>query len=155
MGLFDNDKKGAGAANKAMASPQNQQLEYNRGRLGRLGSLVGGIAGTLIPIPGVGSWLGAGLGSLIGNSAGQLISGGRFDPVDAVTAGVGGGIGGVAGSALGPVVGQTAGNVGGQVLGQGIAGQMNPPPPQPQPNPMYAQQMGLAPIPQQMRQRGW
>ena len=146
-GLFENKAKGpAGAAT----------MEQNRGRLGRLGSLVGGIAGTLIPIPGVGSWLGAGLGSMIGNSAGQLISGGQFNPVDTLTAGVGGGIGGVAGGALGPVIGQGVGNVAGQALGQGVANMGNPPPQQqpPPPDP-YAQGMATAPVPMQMRNRKW
>ncbi len=112
---------------------QNQQQEYNKDRLVTINSLLGGIAGSFIPIPGVGSWFGAGLGGMVGNAVGQLISGGQFDPVDSVTAGLGSGIGGVAGGALSPVIGQGAGNVAGQLAGQ--AGMnflmpQQPPPPQ-------------------------
>ncbi len=94
---------------------QQQRQQFNQQRLGRLGGLVGGVAGSLIPIPGVGQWLGAGLGSMLGNAGGQIISGGQFNAGDMLTSGVLGGVGGAAGQALGPVAG---GAIPGQILGQ-------------------------------------
>ncbi len=108
------DRMGQMAGNYAQAmAEQRAQEEAEKkkrsGTLRKLGGLVGGVAGSLIPIPGVGQWLGAGLGSMLGNAGGQLISGGQFNAGDMLTSGVLGGVGGAAGQALGPVAGGAAG----------------------------------------------
>lgn len=142
--MLDKDKK----KNSVLKDPyQQQQQEYDRGRLGRLGSLIGGVAGSLIPIPGVGTMVGAGLGSLLGNAGGQLLSGGQFNPIDMVTSGVTGAAGGAIGGAIGPAIGGTAGQIVGQGVGN-LGGQqmINGPIQQPQPNP-YEWRPGMGPAP--------
>lgn len=94
-----------------------QQVKQNKA--GRIGAMIGGAAGSLIPIPVVGPAIGSTLGSTIG----QFAVGGQVDAGQVLRSGVQGGVGGAVAGPLGSVMSGMApavSNVGGQVLSQGL-----------------------------------
>lgn len=115
-----------------------QQVKQNKA--GRIGAMIGGAAGSLIPIPVVGPAIGSTLGSTIGQFAG----GGQVDAGQVLRSGAQGGVGGAVAGPLGSVMSgmspAVAGaapllsNVGGQTISQGLmdktvgTGEPTPPP---------------------------
>lgn len=102
---------------------QTAQMQYEQqvkqNKAGRIGAMIGGAAGSLIPIPVVGPAIGSTLGSTIGQFAG----GGQVDAGQVLRSGVQGGVGGAVAGPLGSVMSGMApavSNVGGQALSQGL-----------------------------------
>lgn len=105
--------------NTAEARGQQEKID-NSSRLGTFGSLLGGLAGTLIPVP----ILGTAIGSMVGGGLGQLAGGVKPDFRDILGYGTSGAIGGAAGGLVSGLAGQaggalarTLGTVGGGYLG--------------------------------------
>lgn len=81
---------------------------------GQIGSMIGGLAGNLIPIP----VLGPAIGSLVGGSIGHLIGGAPMDVGDVIGYGATGALGGAAGLGVGALAGNAGAGVGTNVVNQ-------------------------------------
>ncbi|MFA7200997.1 MAG: hypothetical protein WC098_06235 [Bacteroidales bacterium] len=100
------------------ARAMEQQNKINTASTGgRVGSFLGGLAGTLIPVP----VLGPAIGSAVGGSLGQLAGGVMPDVRDFMGYGASGAVGGLAGHALGGIAGQAGGYIGGRLGLSGLA----------------------------------
>lgn len=101
---------------------EGEQRIQNAGQYGTIGSLLGGIAGTLIPVP----ILGPALGSAAGGAIGQALGGVTPDLGDIVGYGASGALGGLMGQGVGQMAGQAAtsglGAMMPYVMGQGALG---------------------------------
>jgi hypothetical protein len=110
------------ARRRTLDARQGEQRIQNAGQYGTIGSLLGGIAGTLIPVP----ILGPALGSAAGGAIGQALGGVTPDLGDIVGYGASGALGGVAGQGVGQMAGQAAtsglGAMMPYVMGQGALG---------------------------------
>ena len=110
------------ARRRTLGARQGEQRIQNAGQYGTIGSLLGGIAGTLIPVP----ILGPALGSDAGGAIGQALGGVTPDLGDIIGYGASGALGGVAGPGVGQMAGQAAtsglGAMMPYVMGQGALG---------------------------------
>ena len=110
------------ARRRTLDARQGEQRIQNAGQYGTIGSLLGGIAGTLIPVP----ILGPALGSAAGGAIGQALGGVTPDLGDIIGYGASGALGGVAGQGVGQMAGQAAtsglGAMMPYVMGQGALG---------------------------------
>lgn len=110
------------ARRRTLDARQGEQRIQNAGQYGTIGSLLGGIAGTLIPVP----ILGPALGSAAGGAIGQALGGVTPDLGDIIGYGASGALGGVAGQGVGQMAGQAAtsglGAMMPYVIGQGALG---------------------------------